>query len=230
LSLYVYNPHHLLFQPPPPPPTSYNPRTCSEKGSDLFFALARRLPPLKFLAVTADRQLQQQVAVFGPPNVSLLPPQEDVGGVLSSAALLLAPSVWCEAYGMVVVDALLRGLPVAVSDQGGLAEAGLGVAAVLRVAPMQLPQHAAGPSTSGAAAGADSGSARWQQRVFVEQPESVVGAWADAVRALLLSPGRAERYTAQAAAARAAALRLVGSRNALLGGFKAWLDALPHVA
>lgn len=36
--------------------------------------------------------------------------------------ILLVPSTWCEAFGLVVVEAMLRGIPVISSDAGGLVE------------------------------------------------------------------------------------------------------------
>jgi hypothetical protein len=54
---------------------------------------------------------------------------------------------------MVAVDAALRGLPVLVSDRGGLPEAGLGAAVVLPVAPMELPLGPGPPDAGGEGAG-----------------------------------------------------------------------------
>jgi glycosyltransferase involved in cell wall biosynthesis len=41
--------------------------------------------------------------------------------------VLLVPSVWCEAWSLVVVEAQIRGIPVIASDAGALVEAKLGV-------------------------------------------------------------------------------------------------------
>ncbi|GBF98058.1 hypothetical protein Rsub_10286 [Raphidocelis subcapitata] len=184
-----------------------------EKGSDVFFALARALPSLRFVAVTADPQLSAQAAALGPPNVALLPPQPDVGALLAGASAVVVPSVWEEAFGMVAVDAALRGLPVLASDRGGLPEAGLGAATLLPVEPMLLP------------CGGDVAPS-WGAREFPEQPAGVVAAWAGALSALLLESGAAERYAAQSVAARAAAGALVEGRNAHLAAFRGWLEAL----
>ncbi len=246
------HPLNSPLSPPPPTKNNHPPLPPREKGSDLLFALARRLPHLRFLAVTADPQLRQQAAALGPPNVSLLPPQEDVGSALAAAAVVIAPSVWQEAFGMVVVDGLLRGLPVITSDLGGLPEAGLGAAMALPAAPMVLggagpvggvgggggaaaaAAAAAAAEGGGEGAGGSSGAEAfacpsWSERRFPEQPEPVVAAWAAALGALLVDRGCAGLYTARSAAARAAAAALLAGRNGYLGAFKTWLDSLPNL-
>ena len=45
--------------------------------------------------------------------------------------ILLVPSLWGEAFGLVVVEAMLRGIPVLASNVGGLVEAKLGVDYIL---------------------------------------------------------------------------------------------------
>ena len=50
--------------------------------------------------------------------VELWEPQPDVSSVLAGCVGVLAPSLWLEAWGMVVTEALLRGLPVLVSNLG----------------------------------------------------------------------------------------------------------------
>jgi glycosyltransferase involved in cell wall biosynthesis len=82
-----------------------------DKGSDLFLALAAQLPHLQFLAVAADDAMQRTAAAAGLANVQLLQPQADVEGVLARMDVLLVPSVLQEAFGMVVLDAMLRGIP-----------------------------------------------------------------------------------------------------------------------
>jgi glycosyltransferase involved in cell wall biosynthesis len=106
----------------------------SIKGIDVFVGLARRFPRMAFGAVpswattSSDRRLLER-----EPNVHLVEPSEDLDAVFATARVLLVPSRWQEALGQVVVDAMVRGVPVIASDVGGLREAKLGVEYVVPV-------------------------------------------------------------------------------------------------
>jgi amino acid adenylation domain-containing protein/non-ribosomal peptide synthase protein (TIGR01720 family) len=108
------------------------------KGISIFAALARRLPELAFAAVpfwsttAADRDLLSAL-----PNLTLIPPVDDLDELFAQVRVLLVPSLWGEAFGQIVVEALLRGIPVVTSDQGGLPEAGLGVSRIVPVRPIE---------------------------------------------------------------------------------------------
>ncbi len=56
-------------------------------------------------------------------NVSFLASQKDMRKVYGKCKLLLAPSLWEEAYGRVVTEAQFSGIPVVASNRGGLPEA-----------------------------------------------------------------------------------------------------------
>jgi glycosyltransferase involved in cell wall biosynthesis len=56
--------------------------------------------------------------------------------VWKEVKVLLVPSLWFEAWGMVVVEAQLRGIPVLSSTSGGLPEAKLGVPYIIPVNPL----------------------------------------------------------------------------------------------
>jgi glycosyltransferase involved in cell wall biosynthesis len=51
--------------------------------------------------------------------------------------VLLVPSLWLEAWGIVVIEAHLRGIPVISSDAGALPEAMLGLDYIVPVNPIQ---------------------------------------------------------------------------------------------
>jgi glycosyltransferase involved in cell wall biosynthesis len=181
-----------------------------EKGGVLFLDLARALPQLHFLAVCADPTLQAAAAQL--PNVRTTAPG-DVQSLLQHMTVLLAPSLWQEAYGMVVTDALLRGVPVIVSDQGGLEEAALGcAAAVVPVNPMQLPE-----------AGSESAGFRpsWQARVLPAEQD--VAGWAQALQRLLGDRGM---YESCSQSGWDAAQRLVQHQRQLLEQLVEWLTQL----
>jgi len=61
------------------------------------------------------------------PNVTVLEPSENIDKIFQQTRILLVPSLWGEAFGLVVVEAMLRGIPVLASNVGGLIEAKLGV-------------------------------------------------------------------------------------------------------
>ena len=99
-----------------------------EKGRDIAIEVARRCPDIPFSFVEAwpltseDRQqLAQKLSTI--PNVTLLPPQRDMRSVYAKCRILLAPSIWEEAYGRVATEAQISGIPVVASTRGGLPEA-----------------------------------------------------------------------------------------------------------
>ncbi|GIM14390.1 hypothetical protein Vretimale_17344, partial [Volvox reticuliferus] len=96
-------------------------------------------------------------------------PQPDVSRVLAGCVAVLAPSLWLEAWGMVVTEALLRGLPAIVSNLGGLPEAGMGVCPTVPVEPIRIPS------------GRD-GVPDWDARKY---PKQDIDAWERALLSLL---------------------------------------------
>jgi glycosyltransferase involved in cell wall biosynthesis len=119
--------------------TMVNP--CAMKGIDIFLGLARALPQFEFAAVCgwgttkADREALMQL-----PNVHLLDPVDEIREVLKQTRVLLAPSLWAEAFGCIAVEAMQYGIPVLASNVGGLPEAKLGVDYVLPVRPIEQYQ------------------------------------------------------------------------------------------
>jgi glycosyltransferase involved in cell wall biosynthesis len=111
---------------------------CVVKGIEVFVELAGRLPGVKFGALTgwgttaADRALLSKCG-----NIELLGNVRDIEEVLRRARLLLMPSLWYEGFGLIVMEAMLRGLPVVSSDSGGLMEAKEGTGYVIPVRPIE---------------------------------------------------------------------------------------------
>jgi glycosyltransferase involved in cell wall biosynthesis len=104
------------------------------KGIDIFIALAARLPQVQFAAVpTWGTTDENRLALESLPNVRLLEPCEDFDRILAQTRVLVMPSLWQEAFGLTVVEAMLRGIPVLASNAGGLPEAKLGTDFVLPV-------------------------------------------------------------------------------------------------
>lgn len=166
---------------------------CVVKGLPIFLALARRFPNYEFGALTgwgttsADRATLAQL-----PNVTMIPSVGDIEEALSRTRLLLMPSLWYEGFGLIVMEAMLRGVPVIASDSGGLLEAKEGtgyivpVRAIERYEPVFDENHMPRP----VAAAQD------------------IGPWESALRELLTDRAA---YEGESARSRAAALAFVGS-------------------
>jgi len=176
--------------------TMINP--CVEKGVDIFLALAARHPDVAFAAVPTwgadDATLRSLAAVA---NVTIRPPADEIDEILDDTRLLLVPSLWPEAFGYVVVEAMLRGIPVIASDRGGLPEAKLGVDHVIPVRP-----------------------AVWRRGSYTS-PEQDIEPWSAALGGLLTNR---EAYEACAGASHRAALAFVEA--ARVEAFEGYLRSL----
>ena len=121
------------------------------------------------------------------PNVSILPPVDDIDDLLRQTRVMLVPSLWAEARSRMILEAMSRGIPVMASDVGGLAEAMLGVDYLLPVNPV----------------------VRYHARVdelmvpMVEIPPQDVGPWAAVLERLVTDRAHYEQLSA---ASRQAAL------------------------
>jgi len=166
---------------------------CAVKGISIFLALARALPDIQFAALpgwgTTDAD---RTALSALPNVNLLENRKNLDDILIRTRALLMPSLWVEGFGMAVVDAMLRGIPVLASNHGGLVEAKLGTDYLLPVHPIE----------------------RFEDYLDENMlsvplvPKQEIGPWQDALSRLLSDRALHER---QSAAAHDAALRFVSS-------------------
>ncbi|KIW11002.1 hypothetical protein PV08_10301 [Exophiala spinifera] len=107
---------------------------CPVKGSSIFRDLAKRCPEFKFVALSSwGINPQVEAELREVPNIDLRQTASDMEKVWSEIKLLLVPSLWLEAWGIVVVEAQLRGIPVISSDAGAIPEAKLGIPVIIPV-------------------------------------------------------------------------------------------------
>jgi len=110
---------------------------CAVKGISILLALAERFPNAEFAAVpTWGTTAADFAALRKRPNISILPPVDDIDDLLRQTRVMLAPSLWAEARSRMILEAMSRGIPVMASDVGGLAEAMLGMDYLLPVNPV----------------------------------------------------------------------------------------------
>ena len=176
--------------------TMINP--CELKGVSIFIGLAREFPDIEFAAVPtwgADQDLIDRLQSL--PTVRILKPTDNIEDILRQTRILLAPSLWPETFGLVVPEAMLRGIPVLASDVGGLPEAKLGVDYVLPVRPGEFRKEG-----------------------FVAPPQDL-SPWSQALGKLLSDEGAYERCSQQS---RQAAHAFVATAS--VGRFEALMNQL----
>ncbi|MGA2802158.1 MAG: glycosyltransferase [Verrucomicrobiota bacterium] len=164
---------------------------CAYKGISIFLKLLELFPHVEFSALPAWGTTEADLAKLkASSNVTILEPSDDIGTVLAKTRVLLVPSLWPEAFGIIVVEAMLRGIPVIASNVGGLAEAKLGVDYILLVHPIDSYEK-----------GFDSRSSPTPM-----VPEQNIAPWQDALHVLLTQH---QRFKTVSEASRTAALNFV---------------------
>jgi surfactin synthase thioesterase subunit/glycosyltransferase involved in cell wall biosynthesis len=155
---------------------------CAVKGIAIFLALADAFPEVRFAAVpTWGADAADRTALAARPNVTVLDPLEHIDTLLARTRVLLVPSLWAEARSRIVVEAMLRSVPVMAANTGGLREAKMGVPYLLPVNPI----------------------ARYQQRLndrmvpIAEVPSQEVAPWIEALRRLTTDRGHYDEIARQ---------------------------------
>lgn len=110
---------------------------CTAKGLPILLELAPRFPAVRFLALKGWGTTAQDIAAMRQhPNIEILDTVPSIDEVFARTSVLLAPSLWYEGFGLVVTEALIRGVPVLASDHGGLSEAAASSRFRLPVSPI----------------------------------------------------------------------------------------------
>jgi surfactin synthase thioesterase subunit/glycosyltransferase involved in cell wall biosynthesis len=174
--------------------TMVNP--CGVKGISIFLALADRMPHVMFAAVpTWGTTREDAASLVARANVRLLEPVDRIDAVFRLTRVVLVPSLWAEARGRIVVETMLRGIPVLASNIGGIPEAKLGVDYLLPVRPITRYQHRLDE----------------QMVPIAHVPDQDIGPWQAALAEVLSSRDRYDRLARQsrtAALAHAAGLSI----------------------
>ena len=114
---------------------------CAVKGISIFLEAAQRMPAHEFGVVlgwgtTADDRHD----LLSLRNIHILPNARNIEDILARTRILLMPSLWYEGFGLIVMEAMLRGIPVISSDAGGLKEAKRGTGYVIPVRTIEKYQ------------------------------------------------------------------------------------------
>ncbi len=105
------------------------------KGGAVFADIAASLPTLSFVTTSSTAS---EIPVPMPTNVTDVGHKLAMRAFYGSLQMLLVPSLWFEAWGRVVTEAQLNGIPVIGTDRGGLPE-------VLSEPPIPVRQWALEP-------------------------------------------------------------------------------------
>lgn len=162
---------------------------CTVKGISIFRDLVSRFPSLPFAALPGWGTTAADRASL---NVTWLPHARNIDEIFRQTRVLLVPSLWLEGFGLVVIEAMLRGIPVVASAWGGLLESKLGTRFSEPVSPVQRYEPVF--------------DERSMPRAII--PEQDLGPWVAAVNTLAVDEGV---YRAESAASREAAHAFVSS-------------------
>ena len=174
--------------------TMINP--CAVKGISIFTGLARALPHVSFTALPGWGTTSDDLCTLASlPNVTITAPCADISELLRRTSVLLMPSLWYEGFGLIVMEAMLRGIPVIASDSGGLKEAKQGTAYVIPVQPIPAYEQA------------------WDERHMPRAvlPEQDLTPWLEAMRKLTSDSAA---WREESDRSRAAAIKFVASIDA----------------
>eukprot|EP00439_Symbiodinium_sp_Y106_P076416 s3379_g15.t1 len=97
---------------------------CPAKGLAVVLRLALMFGNIQFLCVsTGWTKTLHEVQLRAHPNINIVAGTDNIEEIYRQTAVLLMPSLWQESFGLVAVEAQLRGIPVVSTAACGLKEA-----------------------------------------------------------------------------------------------------------
>ncbi|MDB4956496.1 MAG: entF [Myxococcales bacterium] len=109
------------------------------KGTAIVRGLAAAMPDLQFVVISSYSTMPADIEVLEVlPNVEIRLGSPSPDQFLSGASALLFPTLGWEAFGLIVIEAMLRGVPVLAADLAGLRESSVGAATLLPVRPLEI--------------------------------------------------------------------------------------------
>lgn len=109
------------------------------KGICILEELAKKMQLLKFAIVPGWGTTPTDVKRLRKySNIEFWQSTSDLNNLFQNVSVLIMPSLWIEGFGMIVVDALIRGVPVVSSKHGGLMESKLGTNYQVDVNPIAV--------------------------------------------------------------------------------------------
>jgi glycosyltransferase involved in cell wall biosynthesis len=179
---------------------------CTVKGLPILLGLAEIRPRVRFAALNGwGTSKADRAAIERTPNVQLLAGVPHIEDVLSQTRVLMMPSLWYEGFGLITMEAMLRGVPVIASDSGGLAEAMQGSSYIVPVRPVE--RYGSVVDDTG------------MPRAFAPEPD--LEPWAEALDTLTFSR---HEWLSESVRSKTAAEAFVSKLDA--ADFERWLCAL----
>lgn len=96
-----------------------------QKGLSILLPLAERFKQYKFMVVATTWTDEHVLKHLQECGILVIKATPNLDKLYGATRVLLAPSLWPEVYGLVVVEAALRGVPCISSGSGGLPEANM---------------------------------------------------------------------------------------------------------